>query len=489
MFKYIHLVTKCSVMPQRDDSRSETRNTIDEEHQATTYTRRSIIQMVGAGVGGLAAEPAVVAAERTSQTSEKHPLSLWYEHPAQEWLEALPLGNGRLGAMVYGDPAHERIQLNEESLWAGGFHEEPRNNPNALEVLPDVRKHLLNREHERAETLITPDMLGDPPSYDELIRPYQSFGGLTIDFEHGERVTGYRRELDLDEGIVRVEYAVDGTRYTREAFVSATDDVLVIRLESESDLSASMSLDREQDARTLIDGTDLVLRGQVEHPVRGVRFEGRLRALVDSGEIDTRNELRVSNADAVTLIFAGATDYDADRDPTDIVSDQLDGIDRSYDQLRRAHVESHQRLFRRVELELVDEIDEPIPTDERLNAVKNGEIDRHLTELYFQYGRYLLMGSSRPPGRLPANLQGIWAESMHPPWKADYHKDINLQMNYWPAESCNLSECATPMIDYVDFLHDPGSETATVHYGVDGSVSHISSDPWGSTEPTWFGGV
>jgi alpha-L-fucosidase 2 len=500
VFKYTNPVFECSVMPIRDSNSSDMRSdptTIDPEQRSVTYTRRSIIQRMGAaGVGSLAAGTAGATddtSEQASRTSaEKYPLSLWYEQPAQEWLEALPLGNGRLGAMVYGKPTHEQIQLNEESLWAGGLYEEPRNNPNAAEVLPAVREHLLNRDHEQAEDLIDPHMLGDPPSYDKLIRPYQSFGTLNIDLSHGEEVTEYRRELDLDEGIVRVGYAVNGTRYTREAFISATDNVLVVRLASENDLSASMSLDRTQDAQTRIDGEDIVLRGQVQDPVRGVTFEGRLRALLDGdqGEVSAENgELRVTGADAVTLIFTGATDYDTERDLTDIVSEHLDTADKPYDQLRLAHVESHQALFRRVELALVDEIDEPRPTDERLKAVKNGGSDPHLTELYFQYGRYLLMGSSRPPGRLPANLQGIWAESMHPPWKADYHKDINLQMNYWPAESCNLSECAQPMIDYMDFLRDPGSETAEVHYSADGFVGHISSDSWGSTEPTWFGGV
>lgn len=433
----------------------------------------------------------VARTEEVQGIPDDPPLSLWYEQPASEWLEALPLGNGRLGAMVYGDPEQERIQLNEESLWAGGFDEEPKNDPNAATVLPRVRNHLLNREHEAAEALIDPHMLGDSPNYDDLIRPYQTFCDLEIDLEHTGEITDYRRELALDEGTVRVGYSVDGIRHTREAFVSIPDNVLVVRIESEESVSASVTLSREQDARTTTDANRVVLRGTVQKPIRGVMFEGQIQAIPEGNESsvsDTGDELRVTDADAITLVFAGATNYDTERDLADIVTERLAAAGQSYDRLRQAHVESHRELFRRVDLELTNDI-EPIPTDERLAAIENGESDPRLTELYFQYGRYLLIGSSHPSSRLPANLQGIWNESMEPPWKADYHKNINLQMNYWPAQRCNLAECAEPMIRHIDALRDPGARTADIHYDADGFVNHVASDPWGSTEPTWFGGV
>ncbi|MCO8256684.1 glycoside hydrolase N-terminal domain-containing protein, partial [Haladaptatus sp. AB618] len=464
-------------------------------HPSAGYTRRNVIRMAGAtGIGSVVAGTAGTATaddDPTETGADRSPLSLWYESPASEWLEALPLGNGRLGAMVYGTPRTERIRLNEETIWAGGFDEEPKNNPNAVAVLPRVRELLLAGEHEAAEALIDPDMLGDPPEYGTLIRPYQPFGELELAFDHGD-VTDYRRELDLDEGIVRVGYVADGTRYTREVFVSAADDALVVRLESDGKISTSVAMTREQDARTATEGDELVLRGTVQNPAPGVTFEGRVRAFPegDSGTVSAEDgTLRVRDADALTLTFDAATDYRTDEDPTAAVSEGLDSLEPPYGRLRRRHVEAHRELFRRVELALGGNDGPPIPTDERLEAVQNGADDPHLTELYFQYGRYLLMGSSRPPSRLPANLQGIWSTSMTPPWQADYHKDINLQMNYWPAERCNLSDCAAPMVEYMDFLRGPGAETAAVHYDADGFVNHISSDPWGSTEPTWFGGV
>ncbi|WP_423746889.1 glycoside hydrolase N-terminal domain-containing protein (plasmid) [Haladaptatus sp. SPP-AMP-3] len=478
------------------ESNTTPNSTADDASVPSGYTRRNVIRMAGAtGIGSAVAGTTgtAIGEDRPSEAdAERGPLSLWYESPANEWLEALPLGNGRLGAMVYGTPKRERIQLNEECLWAGGFDEEPKNNPDAADVLPRVRELLLAGNHEAAEALIDPEMLGDPPEYGTLIRPYQSFGELELTFDHADDVTDYRRELDLDEGIVRVGYFADGTRYSREAFVSGADDALVVRIESDDQISASITMTRKQDARTETDGDELVLRGAVRNPAPGVTFEGRVRAIPegDSGVVSAgEGTLRVSDADALTFVFDAATDYDADEDPAAAVSEGLNAIGGPYGRLRRRHVEAHRELFRRVEFELGGKSGAPIPTDERLDAVQNGADDPHLTELYFQYGRYLLMGSSRPESRLPANLQGIWNDSMTPPWQADYHKDINLQMNYWPAERCNLSECAVPMIEYVDFLRDPGSETAAVHYDADGFVNHISSDPWGSTEPTWFGGV
>ncbi|WP_185715548.1 glycosyl hydrolase family 95 catalytic domain-containing protein [Halocatena pleomorpha] len=425
---------------------------------------------------------------------------LWYTDPAEEWESgALPLGNGRLGAMVFGRTDKERIQLNEESLWAGNQHESDGNNPMAAEVLSDVREHLLKGEHEQAEARIDPHMLGDPPDYETLIRPYQSFCDLFIDVGHTE-VSDYHRELDLDAGIARVRYRTGRTKYEREMFVSAPDDILVIRLMARGPdpVSASVSLTREQDAETVADGDDLVLRGQIQEDSSidfdgpGIEFEGRLRAIPQTtGSVSTTGDrMDIEDQIGVTLLFTGATGFRTAREPDHIVKTLLEApTAKTYGQLRNAHVTEHRALFRRVELDLGG-TETKLPTDERLASVQDGGIDPALTELYFHYGRYLLMSSSHPNGRLPANLQGIWNEEMYPPWQSDYHMNINLQMNYWPANVCNLSECVRPLVDWLNMQREPGRKTASIHYDCDGFVDHVSSDMWGSTPPEgWFGAV
>ncbi|WP_276253105.1 glycoside hydrolase family 95 protein [Halomontanus rarus] len=414
--------------------------------------------------------------------------TVWYRNPAEEWIEALPLGNGRIGAMVFGEPNDERIQINEETLWAGS--ELDRINPTARETVEEARELLLDGEHEAAESIIEEHLVGDPMR----IRPYQSLADLSI--RHTDSPVGdYRRSLDLTTGIARVEYDRDGAHTVREQFVSMVDDVLVVRVSADESVSTTVSLTRQRDARSGCRGEDeLVLRGQVidlpdeeaGEGGRGLGFESVVRVLDAEDVTADGDRLHVTGSEEFTLLLAAETTYE-DRDPIDACRDALDAASEySYDELRERHVAQHRRLFERVSIDLGDP--DPRPTDDRIEAVQSEGLDPDLAALYFQYGRYLLLTSSYDC-RLPANLQGIWNGEMEPEWESDFHLNINLQMNYWPAQVCNLSECVEPLVSYLDDLRPSGRRTAREHYGCDGFVVHHATDAWGTTTPVWNGAV
>ena len=409
-------------------------------------------------------------------------LVLWYQKPAEAWTDALPVGNGRLGAMVFGGVERERIQLNEETLWDGG----PRdtNNPKALEALPKVQQLLFEDKNEEATKLASETMLGIP----ERIKSYQSLGDLFLDFSHDD-VTDYRRELNLNTGIAKTTYRYGDVNFTREVFVTAVDNLIVVRIESDMDgqVAFDMTMTREQDADVeAIAANILRLDGQCGDD--GVRFSAYVQVDTRGGKVESKgNSLSITGANAATFFLSAATSYvnqtDMSGNPHALCEDYLAHIDtKPYAAIRAEHIAEHQSLFQRVDLDLGSTDAENLPTDERLNAVKEGASDPGLVALYFQYGRYLLMGSSRP-GCLPANLQGIWNEHMNAPWNSDFHTNINLQMNYWVPEICNLPECHTPLFNYMDTLVEPGNRTAKIHYGADGWVVHHLSDVWGFTTP------
>ena len=403
----------------------------------------------------------------------------WYRQPAREWVEALPVGNGRLGAMVFGGVERERLQLNEDTIW-DGFRKDA-NNPAALKALPEVRRLLFEGRNEEATKLAAETMMGIP----SRIKSYQPLGDLFIETPGVSAVEDYRRELDLDTGIASVEYRAGGATFTREVFASAPDNVIVIRLACNRPgrIRAHLTMTRQQDAECISGPGDerrLILRGRI--PDSGIRFEGHLVAISAGGQAaGAGGKLTIEAADAVVILVAAATDFRGG-DPEALCRAHLKRASKPYALLRRAHVTDHQRLFRRVSLDLGGSDLEALPTDERLERVKKGAEDPGLVVQYFQFGRYLLMGSSRP-GAMPANLQGIWNEQLKAPWNSDYHTNINLQMNYWPAEVSNLPECHLPLVDYMDTLVEPGSRTARVHYGARGWVVHHLSNPFGFTAP------
>jgi alpha-L-fucosidase 2 len=440
------------------------------------------------------------ASDRTSPAAPEAgpgPDRLWYRQPAADWNEALPVGNGRLGAMIFGDPGHEKLQLNEETLWAGSPID--NNNPAALEALPQIRKALFDGDYAQASSLAEKCLLGTPPR----IRSYQPLADLLIDLEDVRAGGRYARGLDLRDGVVSVLCeTLEGAGIRREVFSSAADDVLAVRIEAArgAAITGTIRLVRARDAATKASSSkELLLSGQIidrPDPLCGpggahMRFAAALSASSEKGRVTRSGEfLRVEGAQSVTILLSAATDYDPSRlacdpslDPVRRATRTLDKARRlSYDRLRGRHVAEHRSLFDRVALDLGGSPEmAALPTDERLARLKAGGEDPGLTALYFQYGRYLLMGSSRRPAVLPANLQGIWNRDFEAAWNSDFHTNINLQMNYWPAEVANLAETVAPLADFVGRLTVPGALTARTTYGTRGWTLHHLTDPFGRT--------
>ncbi len=416
------------------------------------------------------------------------PLKLWYTHPAANWNEALPLGSGRLGAMVFGDPAHEHLQLNESGVWAGKLLD--RNNPEALKALPEIRKLLFAGKTREAEVLADRTMIGNP----RRLPPYQSLGDLHLEFPNTDKVTNYRRELDLTNAIATITYTANGTTYKREYFSSAPDQMIVMRLTADrpGQISFTASLTRQQDSQTKATSSDtLMLFGQaIAHDERhpgwekegGARFSSVLQVIKDGSPVKVDGDkLTVTKANAATLLFAAITGNTAPHTGiATIPVASVNGI-KPYSALREAHIADHQRFFNRVEFSL-DGPASGLPTDERLKRVKAGAVDLGLEALYFQFGRYLLIASSRPGG-IPATLQGIWNDSMTPSWDSKYTININTEMNYWPAETTNLSELHQPLFDLLERMRASGRRTAKTMYNAGGFVAHHNTDIWTHTEP------
>lgn len=415
------------------------------------------------------------------------PHTLWYRRPAgRDWNLAMPIGNGRFGAMVHGNVDVEKLALNDDSVWARIPVD--RNNPDALRHLPEVRRLLAEGRPRDALHLADAAMMGRP----KRIQPYQHLGDLIIDFQNlrEARPEAYHRELNLDTAIARVQFTVDGVTYTREAFASNVDQVIVVRLWADRPgmLSGLVEMHRTIDAINELAGPDTVsLHGRAgEH---GVRFHARTRAVLEGGALyATGDRLRFVGANALTLLVAAGTDYWGGR-PDELALRDLDAAAaRPYQQLKEAHVADHQTWFRRTALTLGrrDAAVEALPTDERLARVRDGAVDPSLQALYFQVGRYLLISCSRHGPRhrsLPANLQGIWCNSVTPPWNSDFHLNINVQMNYWPAGPTHLHELQLPLFDWMQRLVEEGRKTARVHYGCGGWVAHHVSDAWGTSTP------
>ena len=407
--------------------------------------------------------------------------ALWYDEPAAGWLEALPVGNGRLGGMVFGRPEKERIQLNEHSLWAGSPIE--RDRKGAYKHLPEIRRLLFAGKYVEAEKLVEREIMGERI----FPRGYQTLGDLWLESDPAFHISSYRRELDLSSGVARTEFLAGGTRFEREVFASVPAQALIVRYSSDrpGSIATRLRLDRIVDAESFAAGDALVLNGRAthdgEHP--GVRFEARARAVVAGGSVEAEGDaLHVRGADALTVVLVAATDY-RDDDALEELQGRLERVAaRSYEDLRAQHVADHGRLFRRVSLELGGEQRRGTPTDDRLQAMRDGGDDPDLLATYFQYGRYLLMGSSRP-GSLPANLQGLWSHHIEAPWNVDYHVNINVQMNYWPAEVTNLSELHEPLFDLIDNLRPRGRKTASDVYNARGFVAHHTTDAWWWTSP------
>jgi alpha-L-fucosidase 2 len=425
--------------------------------------------------------PAGEAAER---------LRLWYPRPATQWVEALPLGNGRLGAMVWGGAKHERIQLNEDTLYAGGPYDPAP--PGALSALPQVRRLLFAGRYAQAEALANARMMGQPGKQ----MPYQPLGDLVLDFFEIAETSGYRRELDLDTAIATSSFEARGLQHRREVLVSPVDQCVAVRLSGDRPgrISLRIGLASDQPSATVEadGGHGLLLRGRNEaaHGIDGrLRFAARLQVLARGGAMARRGDrIEVRDADEVLVLLTAATSFrrydDVSGDPEAITRTQLAAVaGKDWTTLRRAHMDAHRALFRRVSIDLGRSAPEvaALPTDARVARFADGH-DPELAALYHQFGRYLLIASSRA-GSQPANLQGIWNDLMHPPWESKYTININAQMNYWPAEANALAECVEPLQRMVAELAETGARTARTMYGAPGWVAHHNTDLWRATAP------
>ncbi len=380
--------------------------------------------------------------------------------------------------MVFGGTDHERIQLNDARLWSGG----PRtcDNPRARPHLDEVRRLIFAGRYAEAEALADRSLLGDPKD----IRPYQVLADLALRFDAAGSPDDYRRELDLDEAVARTSFRTGRSAVRREVLASHPDGVLVVRLEAAAGVSFTAGLSRPDDAAPERSGHagEIVLRGRCDGGA-GLAFECRVRAMAEGGRAHAdAGALTVEGASAVTLVVASGVAADPAAAAAECVAALDAAAARPWAALRERHVADHRALMTRVALDLGGAQARARPTDERLAAVKAGGQDPDLLATLFQYGRYLLIASSRPGG-LPANLQGLWNDSLTPAWECDWHLNINLQMNYWPAEVTALPECHRPLFDLLERLREPGRNTARVHYGCGGFVVHHLTDAWGFTAP------
>ncbi|MEX1116441.1 MAG: glycoside hydrolase family 95 protein [Akkermansiaceae bacterium] len=432
--------------------------------------------------------------------SAQHPLApgqastvLWYQQPAEQWIEALPVGNGRLGAMVFGRPGEERIQFNEETRWSGGPYD-PMVEGGAKHV-DEIRRLIFDGDYRKAHKLFGRHLMGKPIEQQK----YQSFGDLILNFGEGA-VENYHRQLDLDTAIATTRFTRDGITHTREVFVSPIDQAIIVRLTAGQPGAVSFTAQLRGIRNTShsnygndvfsMDGLGddrLILRGKSADylGIEGkLRYEAQLTVQTDGGVSQVvDDQLGVTGADSATLYLAAATNFvnykTLGADPHQRVEEVLGKLEtRPYDTVLNEHLNEHRRLFRRVSVDLGEGPASSLPTDERLSRPE----DPALAALVLQYGRYLLITSSRP-GTQPANLQGIWNEEMNPKWDAKYTININTQMNYWPAEAGNLAECAEPLFRMVGELAENGTKLAKLNYGCNGWVAHQNTDIWRAAAP------
>ncbi|MFB9052697.1 glycoside hydrolase N-terminal domain-containing protein [Formosa undariae] len=439
-----------------------------------------------------------------NSNAQNKDFKLWYDAPAADWNEALPLGNGRLGAMVFGDPINENIQLNELTLWGGGPHR--NDNPDAKGALSEVRKLLFEGKYDEAHRLANNKMISKVSHG----MPYETVGNLRLNFQNQENYSDYYRELDIENAINSTQYTVDGVTYKREIFTSFTDQVIVMKLTANKagKISFNASMDRPEPAKvsTYTENNNvLVMTGfgsdnknkrlPKETPaIKGeVEFDSRIKIVPNGGTlIATKNTLEVKNADSVTLYISIATNFvnyqDVSADAHQRAADYIAKAEqKDYKDLVTDHSAFYKQYFNRVSLDLGISNSAKHPTDVRIKEFSVG-YDPSLAALYFQFGRYLLISSSQPGGQ-PSNLQGLWCKDLTPPWKSAYTVNINTEMNYWPAEVTNLSEMHDPLIQMVRDLSVSGKETAKVMYGAEGWVTHHNTDLWRIAGPvdgaTW----
>lgn len=420
-----------------------------------------------------------------SATDSCETTELWYAQPAKVWMESLPIGNGRLGAMTYGGIEEEKLALNESTMWSGQYNEN-QNKPFGREKMNQLRKLFFEGKLSEGNRIAGDNLHGNQTSFGTHL----PIGDLKMQFIYPEgKVTDYRRSLSLDEAVSSVSFNSGGVNYKREYFATNSDNVLVLRLtaDKQKSITMNMGLDLMRQADLSVENNQLVFTGKVDFPLHGpggVCFEGRIAVWADNGEVKMEQSgVSIKEADAVTLIVDVRTDYKS----PDYKTLCADGVEKaaakSYDELKQAHIKDYNTLYNRVSIHFGQDANRAMPTDVRWKQVKEGKTDTGLDALFFQYGRYLTIASSRENSPLPIALQGFFNDNKacNMGWTNDYHLDINTEQNYWAANVGNLAECNAPLFTYIKDLAHHGAKTAEVVYGCKGWTAHTTANVWGYT--------
>lgn len=410
---------------------------------------------------------------------------LWYAQPAKVWMESLPIGNGRLGAMTYGGIEEEKLALNESTMWSGQYNEN-QNKPFGREKMNQLRKLFFEGKLSEGNRIAGDNLHGNQTSFGTHL----PIGDLKMQFIYPEgKVTGYRRSLSLDEAVSSVSFNSGGVNYKREYFATNPDNVLVLRLtaDKQKSITMNMGLDLMRQADLSVEDNQLVFTGKVDFPLHGpggVCFEGRIAVLADNGEVKMEQSgVGIKEADAVTLIVDVRTDYKSPDYKTLCADGVKKAAAKSYDELKQAHIKDYNTLYNRVSIHFGQDANRALPTDVRWKQVKEGKTDTGLDALFFQYGRYITIASSRENSPLPIALQGFFNDNKacNMGWTNDYHLDINTEQNYWAANVGNLAECNAPLFTYIKDLAHHGAKTAEVVYGCKGWTAHTTANVWGYT--------
>lgn len=426
----------------------------------------------------------------TLSISAQNTWQYYFENPASIWEESIPLGNGRIGMMPWGGVEKERIVLNEISLWSG--NKQDADNPEAYKHLGEIRKLLFENKNKEAQDLMykTFTCLGKGSADISAYGSFQNFGNLQIDFlypDKSDSISDYKRTLDINNALSTTSFRKGGIIYNREYFTSFSDDIGIIKYTASKAkaLNLTISLNREENYEVSVQGNTLSIYGQMTDNVKndGMKYFGQVKVISKGGTLVAgTKDIQILNADEVILLVSLATNYNNENEKKESAK-LIEKIDADYSTLKKNHISKYQQLFNRVDLTLSKNRNSDLPINKRLEAFATDKSDHDLVALYMQYGRYLLISSTRTGG-LPPNLQGLWAPQIIPPWNADYHLNINLQMNLWGAEAGNLSELHLPLIEYTKSLVEPGQKTARIYYNSRGWVTHILGNVWGFTSPS-----
>ena len=408
---------------------------------------------------------------------------LWYKNPADDWNKALPVGNGRIGAMVFSQPLCERIQLNEDSVWSGGYRK--RNNPSALPNLQRVRELIMEEKIPEAEKIIFDAFCGTPPNE----RHYMPLGDMSVNHYNEETCDFTSRSLDLENAVCTTQYSIDGVDFTREVICSYPAQALIMNVTASKPGSISLRIaidgrDDYFDENSPVNDTDILFCGGCGSE-DGIDFAAYIRVIGKGGRVYRYgNFIQTEDCDEVTIILGAQTNFRFKDYKLKAKQDVLNAAEKTYSQLKAEHISDYRSYFDRADISLCDnsEGNSALPTDERLELVKQGKKDNKLAEMYHAFGRYLMIAGSRE-GTLPMNLQGIWNQDMWPAWGGRYTVNINTEMNYWAAESCNLPELHTPLFDHIERMRPNGRVTAREMYDCGGFVCHHNTDIWGDTAP------